>query len=120
MLKKSQVVPPVIVEKTFQFEFDVNDTVHTITAIGVDENHALTRVYDNIDAIELDILEAMKEVEVVSEIKVSPKVINKKATPKKVVELKETPVNVSNGIVFNQPKKVNDPGFQPKFREEIN
>ncbi len=107
-----RVEEPTAVEREFTFDFECFNITHRITSRGVHEEDALIRLQKNLESISSDIDDALYP-----DTQEAPK---KKATAKKVVELKEAPVTVSNGIVFNQPKKVNDPGFQPKFREEIN
>lgn len=130
MLKRVQ--EQTVEEKEYIFDFETEDTVHRVITRGVNELHALVRLRNDLGEISEDISKEVQserssvEVRGLSDLKVivtktPPK---KKAPAKKVVELKvkEEPVTqtVSNGIVFNQPKVVNNPGFQPKFREEIN
>lgn len=117
-----RVTEQVVEEKEFTFDFEIKNTVHRVTTKGVNELHALIRFKNALGEINEDISNEIQSERTTvekdeEEIVVAPK---KKAPAKKVVELKEAPVNVSNGIVFNQPKVVNNPGFQPKFREEIN
>lgn len=110
----------VVEEKEFIFDFKMLGVTHRVITKGLDEKHALLRLYSDLDAIAIDIeIETNMGMDVITKRTETPtEMLIKK--PKKVVELQEAPATVSNGIVFNQPKKVNDPGFQPKFREEIN
>lgn len=122
MLKRVQ--EQTVEEKEFIFDFETEKTVHRVITKGVNELHALVRLKNDLGEISDDISNEIQSerssVVVDDKVFIAPK---KKTTPKKVVEeLKEAPETktVSNGIVFNQPKVVNNPGFQPKFREEIN
>lgn len=111
-----RVEEPTAIEREFTFDFECFNITHRITTRGVNEENALARLLTNIKQIVVDINAELGMADGVNAETLPPK----KSSAKKVVELKEVPATVSNGIVFNQPKKVNDPGFQPKFREEIN
>lgn len=121
MLKRVQ--EQTVEEKEYIFDFETEYTVHRVITRGVNELHALVRFKNDLGEISEDISnEIQSERSVVADDEVFIPPPKKKTTTKKVVELKEAPETktVSNGIVFNQPKVVNNPGFQPKFREEIN
>lgn len=118
MLKKAVEIE-VPITKKFSFNFDIEGVEHTITSWGTSEVNALMSLQGNIHSIELDINNELRDVDVTSTPK--ERAVKKKVTAplKDKKEVVQDVGEVVNGIVINHPKKVNNPGFQPKFIERV-
>jgi hypothetical protein len=131
MLKSIQ--PEEVVQKKYTFAFEtVSGGKYSFDAVGGDEEEALNKLCEDIREVFNDIRQELLEEKDLRVEFVGPEVTHviKKTETKKVVSnfkpakaVKQVePVETQMGVVINHPKRVNNPGFQPKhstYREPV-